>query len=208
MPDSDYPPPDEEVSNVDIDVAASDFFREVVTVAIEDRGIEATHQSETYLISLLSDHARRPDGLGDLSQPFAVRLARAMDTSGGERFERLRSLGDDVLFLSGFFSDHLERRGVELGYAAGLGQVAYGSVASMLRSHAQDPPVFDELSHKFSAFVALFQHVADILAARAPRSDAAILDLYERWSRSGSSVLADALMRLGVMPSRGGSDLN
>lgn len=196
-------------SVVDVSASSQAFFGEVMTLAIEDHGIDTSRESEIYLVSLVSDHALHPGGLGDLSQPFGLRLAKALHTHGGERFERLRSLGDDVLFLSGFFSDHLRRRGVELGYAADLGQVAYGNIATMLRRHAADgPPVFDELAVKFSGFVELLQHVADILAARAARDDQAIVELYERWSRSRSAVLADALLQLGVMPSRGNTELN
>jgi hypothetical protein len=190
-------------------VVPHDFFREVVCTAIEDRGVEATRDSEAYLISLLADHAYRPNALGELSQPFGVRFVQALHSSGGERFARLRSLGDDVLFLSGFFSDHLASRGVEPHYAAGLGQAAYGGVASMLRRHSeQAPPVFDELADNFSEFVALLQHVADVLVARSLHDHASLLDLYERWSRTGSSALAEALIRLGVAPTRGNPSLN
>jgi hypothetical protein len=188
---------------IDTDTAPLEFFRGVVTDALEDQGVEASCASETYLVALLSDHARRPTALGEWTEPFGLRLAHAMDATGGERFEKLRTLGDDVLFLSGFFSEHLERRGVPLDYVAGLGRVAYGGVASMLRSHADSgPPVFDELAHRFPVFVSVFQHVADSMSAHSARGDADVLELYQRWSRTGSSVLADALLRMGVLPTR------
>jgi len=126
-----------------------------------------------------------------------------MNTTGGERFERLRGLGDDVLFLSGFFAEHLEHRGVAPKYAAGLGQMAYGGAASVLQRYSREaPPVFSELSEKFTEFSALLRHVAESLFANAPRNESAVVELYERGSRTGSSVLAHALLRLGVSPSR------
>lgn len=194
---------------IDTETAPQDFFRGVVTDALEDRGIATSCASESYLVALLSDHAGKQAGLGELSEPFGLRLAHAMDATGGERFEKLRTLGDDVLFLSGFFSEHLERRGVPLDYIAGLGQVAYGGVASMLRGHSDaGPPVFDELSHRFTAFVSVFQHIADTMSAYSARGDSDVLELYERWSRTGSSVLADALLKLGVLPTKGRAGMN
>ena len=103
----------------------------------------------------------------------------------------------------------LERRGLALDYVSDLGSVAYGGVASILRSHSTaGPVVFDELSDRFSAFVQLLQHVADSLMAGALRDETELLALYERWSRTGSVVLAEALMRMGMAPRRGGSGMN
>jgi hypothetical protein len=203
--------PSESDPTLAVDVPADAFFHEVVTVAIERRRVETSPASAAYLVSLLTEHAR--GGLvPEVDEPFGVRLARAMQTTGGERFVRLRALGDDVLFFSGFFAEHLERRGVPLDYAAGLGQVAYGGAASVLRVHSkQTLPVFEELSDRFSTFVELLQHVADTLATRALRDPLDVLALYERWSRTGSGVLAEALGRLGLTPGvmpRGGGGLN
>lgn len=187
-----------------VDVPAEDFFHEAVTLAIEHRRVETSPASAAYLVGLLSDHARG-SLMPEVDEAFGVRLARAMQTTGGERFLRLRALGDDVLFFSGFFSEHLERRGVALDYAAGLGQVAYGGAASVLRGHSkQTLPVFEELSDRFSTFVELLQHVADTLATRAMRDQLDVLGLYERWARTGSGVLAQALGRMGLTPGRPG----
>jgi hypothetical protein len=195
-----------------VDTAAEVFFGQVVKAAVEERKLDTSDETQIYLVSLLSDHARKPQ-LHQVDEPFGMRLARAMHTTGGERFHELRSLGDDVLFISGFYSDYLERRGLPLDYVSGLGSVAYSGVASILRSHANRPVVFDELSGRFQAFVGLLQHVADSLMAESLGSEGKgdpsdLLNVYERWSRTGSKVLAEALIRMGVMPGRGRRDLN
>jgi hypothetical protein len=194
---------DGSLPSITLDAPAGRFFRDVVGHARAQSGVVASEASELYLTDLLVEHTTRSRLSGTAEQPFSVRLAHAMNTSGGERFERLRALGDDVLFLSGFFSEHLEHRGVAPKYAAGLGQIAYGGAASVLRKYSRDePPVFAELSEKFCEFAALLRYVAESLFANAPRSETAILELYERWSRTGSNVLSEALLRLGVSPSR------
>ncbi len=194
--------------DLSLDSPAEAFFHEAVCQAIEVRGVETTEDSMMYLVALLSDHARRP-ALHRVDQPFGVRLAKAMNASGGERFQQLRTLGDDVLFISGFYSDHLAHRGLPLDYVSDLGSVAYGGVANILRTHTRgEPVVFDELSNRFAAFVAVLQHVADSLWAEGLRDEAELLNLYERWSRTGSRVLAEALMRMGVVPTKGTTGLN
>jgi hypothetical protein len=200
--------PSDPNNSLAVDVPADAFFHEAVTTAIETRRIDTSPASAAYVASLLTEHARS-GSLPEVGEAFGVRLARAMQTSGGERFVRLRALGDDVLFFSGFFAEHLERRGVGLDYAAGLGQVAYGGAASVLRGHArQRLHVFEELSDRFSMFVELLRHIADTLATRALKDQADVLALYERWSRTGSGVLAEALARLGLTPQLGGGGLN
>lgn len=182
-----------------LDAQARQFFREFVNHAMESRGIVASEASELYLTDLLAEHASAPRTV-NIEQPLAVRLAKAMDERGGAKFEKLRALGDDVLFLSGFFSEHLEHRGLQLDYVTGLGQMAYGGAASVLRRYAapDELPVFDELADKFRHFVTLLQHVADSLLAGAMPTEHHVLSLYERWARTRSGVLAMALMRLGV----------
>lgn len=179
---------------------ARDFFRELVDDVVNDRGFETSEASEIYVVSLLTDAAHSPSAIQKTEQPFGVRLATAMNASGGERFERLRRLGDDVLFVSGFFSEHLETRGLPPDYVAAVGQSAYGGAASMLRAHVKGPQVFDELSDKFAMFVELLRHVADSLSTVALKDEADVLGLYERWQRSRSHVLAKALLELGLIP--------
>ncbi len=192
-----------DVGSLNIDCPAEEFFSDVVSTAVEARGLTTSRDSQVYLVALLADHARRPT-LHHVDEPFGVRLARAMHASGGERFERLRTLGDDVLFISGFYSDYLEHRGLPLDYVSGLGRVAYGGVADILRRHAgKTPIVFEELADGFAGYVALLQHVSDSLIAEALRDESEVLGIYERWARTGSAVLADALIRFGLAPQKG-----
>jgi hypothetical protein len=128
---------------------------------------------------------------------------------GRERFERLRVLGDAVLYTSGFFFDHLRTRGVHLAYVSSLGARAYDGAASMLR-HAgsgegvRAPELFEELAHNFTPFTEVLATLSSGLLARsAPGSASGALRLYERWLETGSSELARALMSRGISPVRG-----
>jgi hypothetical protein len=119
-----------------------------------------------------------------------------------------------VLYVSGFFGVHLENRGVELNYVTTLGARAYDAVSVMLCRSAgpgfdpAHPDVFRELARNFAMFVDLLSRVADTLFANAARTDRAVLELYERWLRTGSTSLASALSARGVVPLRGDGTLH
>lgn len=178
----------------------SEFFRESLLAAMEKRGVRASEQSEVYLTTLLNDHLRSAEAVERLQEPFGMRLAKAMQINGAERFERLRTLGDDVLFASGFFAQHLERRGLTDEYVKGMGQLAYGGAASALRGYARERTIFDELAAQFHKFVELLRHVSDSLITTVALTQADFVNLYERWLRTGSEVLASTLLRVGMIP--------
>lgn len=195
--------------SLDLSADLNGFFRTLLTDAIQKRGCEPTDATELYLAGLLADYAR-PQALNEqaLSRPLTLLLDEAQKAVGVERFERLRTLGDGVLYVSGFFGDHLETRGVELSYVAMLGASAYEGAAQMLRSaHASPgesaPDVFAELAGQFETFVDLLREVANVVLARSANSDRALIKMYERWLRTGSGALAQALTEQGMAPTRG-----
>jgi hypothetical protein len=200
MDDSnDSPPP-----AFDPNARVSEFFSEAVASAIDAEGYDPSDESKAYVSSLLVDYARPVGNLRPLlSEPVGLALLSALQSSSAERFNRLRTLGDEVLFVSGFFGEHYSHAGLELTYATELGAVAYDNAAQMLKRvsrNSRGPDVFSELASKFDMFVQLLNTVADTLAARSSRSQTSLLDLYERWRRSGSRALGEALALEGVAP--------
>ena len=195
----------------DIDLASNleSFFQTLVDDAVKTQHFEATEAAEFYLAGLLADYAK-PDRLEAeaLDRPLTLLLDEALHTAGRERFERLRSLGDGVLYTSGFFADHLSTRGVELRYVRALGARAYDGAAAMLRQSAGDgsgaPDVFRELADNFAMFAEVVSRVADVLQANsAHNSNRQVVRLYERWVKTGSAPLAVALAGRGLTPQRG-----
>lgn len=192
------------------------FFHEAVGEAVRSRQVEATEQAMSYLVALLSDFAHPDEERDDtLDRPLAFLLDEALRTTGAQRFQRLRTLGDSVLYITGFFGDHIENRGVDVGYVTSVGATAYRGVASMLRrppdsgdagsGKRQDTEdnVFTELSQKFDRFVDVLTSVADATLAQQARGERGVVMLYERWLRSGSTTLAKELGARGLIPHRG-----
>jgi len=183
------------------------FFRDAVRGAAKARGYDPDAPSAVYVAGLLVDYAK-PDFGGSevLRRPLTLLLRDALEASGVERFRRLRGLGDQTLYVSGFFAEHLERRGVPRPYVHGLGRTAYNTLATTLRRAGGDtsgPDVFHELAENFEELVALLSEVSDAIYASSAKDPRDVLDVYERWSRRGSRALGEALARWGVVPTRG-----
>jgi hypothetical protein len=190
------------------------FFKAKVADVAHRRGSTTTEAVQGYLVGLLSDFARPESLMRDtLERPLTLLLYEARSASGFERFERLRTLGDGVLYVAGFFRDHIESRGVELSYVRALGAQAYGSVSQMLKRPVsnieQDADIFRELSENFHEFAELLFEIGEAFqvqaAAPTPR---ATVQLYERWLKTGSVAVQKALSERGIVPLRGTGTLH
>jgi hypothetical protein len=199
------------------------YFHGVVEDAIKARHVEATELAVTYIVALLSDYARPDQPAGRaLNRPLTFLLDEALHTvEPAERFDRLRTLGDGVLYSVGFFRDHFESKGVEPGYLIGIGSVAYGGASSVLRSadgtSAASGPrrgptscaaekkldIYRELADKFASFVGVLSEIADATQASSVAGSRDLLKVYERWLKTGSGKLAEALTSHGLVPMRG-----
>jgi hypothetical protein len=188
--------------------SVSHFFLEVVQDAKRARGVDATEGATRYLVGLLADFVHPDRRAGEaLERPLTLLLDEALHAAdAAERFERLRTIGDGVLYGCGFFGDHFEARGVNARYLHALGTRAYGAASSMLlRQAAEDAgeDLFGELARKFEAFVEVVAEVADATTAMGTESSSGLLRVYERWLKTGSERLASALTSRGVVPTRG-----
>ncbi len=188
--------------------SVSEFFLEIVGDAIKARKLETTDGAQTYLVSLLAEYAK-PDERAEepLERPLAFLLDEALHTvEAGTRFDKLRALGDGVLYACGFFGEHFEARGVDPSYVMGIGTTAYGAASSMLRLPSEDAgksfDIYGELSAKFETFVDVLTDVADVTVAHGAATPKQVLKLYERWLKTGSDRLAQALGAHGLVPSR------
>jgi hypothetical protein len=176
----------------------TEYFRDLVESALARQRLQATELTSYYLVNLLCRFVR-PEGRipyqDDGHEPLAVRLLRALQSGGMEQRERLRNVGDFTLFTSGFFSDSLRRKVMDVDYYVHMGEYAYGSLS---RSE-QDAfcNVFSELATNFVGFIDVLADVSDHTTL-STRPD--IFRLYERWLRTGSERDGQRLIDRGVLP--------
>jgi hypothetical protein len=194
--------------------SVSDFFEEAVEDAMKSRGVNASEGATVYVVGLLADFAKPGSPVErTLEKSLTLLLDEALHTPElAERFERLRTLGDGVLYSSGFFADHFEARGVDTKYLIGIGQTAYQNAGSLLvptsstsleEETSKGPDIFKELSTSFADFVDVIAEVANATLARGVATSRGLLKLYERWLKTRSERLADALSSHGFVPPRG-----
>lgn len=172
----------------------AEYFKELVDAALARQRVQAGDLTTYYLVNLLCQFVRL-DAPADADQPLAIRLARALQTGGSEQRFRLRSLGDFSLFVTGFFSDSLTRRTVDVDYYVSMGEYAYGSLGRSDEDRFAE--VFSELANRFVGFADVLAEVSD---RSTLRSSTDVLRLYEKWLRTGSSRDRDKLIERGIVP--------
>ena len=196
------------------------FFHEIVENALKARSVDVTAGTEHYLVALLSTFTRPDAHAAAHDKPLAFQLDEALHIpEAGQCFDRLRALGDGVLYSSGFFGDHFEARGIDAKYLVGIGTTAYGAASSMLRGHGghgtgagtdnreSRVDIFGELAAKFAALVAVLCEVANHTIAAGVGNAKQIVKLYERYLKTRSPSLEKALTSHGLVPQRGGKGI-
>ena len=172
----------------------TEFFRELVETAMQNQRVSARELTSFYVVNLLAGFVQ-PDARAEDDAPLGARLAQALQAAGAAQRDALRKVGDQSLFISGFFSDSLTRSLVDVDYYIQLGECAYRSLAR--RGDRTFSEVFDELSDKFTTFVDVLGEVSERTSLS---SNADVLRLYEKWLRTGSRRSGDLLASRGIVP--------
>jgi hypothetical protein len=170
-----------------------EYFKELVESAISHQGLAAREMTSFYLVRLLAGFVHLDPAAAD-EEALGVRLAKALHAGGTLQRDALRRVGDQSLFISGFFSDSLNRSLVDVDYYMALGERAYGSLA---RTDDTFSDVFDELAEKFAGFVGVLGEVSE---RSALTSNTDLLRLYERWLKTKSKRSGDLLALQGIVP--------
>lgn len=169
-----------------------EYFKELVDGALAHQHLNAGELTAFYVVNLLAASLQRP---ANDDEPLALRLARALDSGGLQQREGLRQVGDASLFISGFFSDSLRRKLVDIDYYVTIGGTAYTAL-SRVESDSFSP-VFAELADKFVGFVDVLSEVSERSACT---SNSDLLRLYEKWLKTGSPRSGQLLVERGVVP--------
>jgi len=175
--------------------SAVEFFKELVDGALAHQRLAANELTAFYVVQLLASFVERPAPEADGQAPLALRLARALEDGGWRQRANLKQIGDLALFVSGFFSDSLHRKVVDIDYYVSIGGCAYTALSRFETDTFS--PVFAELATKFVGFVDVLSEVSERTSCA---SNADLLRLYERWLRTGSQRSGQLLVERGVVP--------
>jgi len=188
-----------------------EYFQASVSDALTNQKVKADAETVFYVVNLLTSFARaeklfeRTDD-GIVMRSLASLYAEAVEGATPEvRNRALRRLGDVALFISGVFSQSLNRRVVDVDYYVSMGGGAYGTLSETLRRTLGGQTmseIFDELSRKFVSFVDVLGEVSENAHLG---TDKDVLRLYETWLRTGSRRAAKRLRAAGIQPSAASS---
>ena len=174
-----------------------EFFRKLIRQACDEQRVAPSETAEFYLVQLLERFIRHERGL--LERPLALDYLASFDEQPMARYGRLRAVGDTALFVSGVFTESLDRKTVGTDYYAAIGGLAYRHLASMPGTpHGRSAiELFTELSMRFLDFVRVLSQMSlDELYA----SDRDTLRVYRRWLATRGARDAALLVRRGVIP--------
>lgn len=171
--------------------SAAEYFKELVESALARQRVNAGEQTAFYVVHLLTAFMRR--SAEREMEPLGLKLVAALE-AGGQR-ATLKQIGDVSLFVSGFFSDSLRRKLVDIDYYMTIGGHAYTALSR--NEGGPFSPVFAELAQKFPTFVGVLSEVSERTACT---SNADLLRVYERWLRTGNRRSGQILVERGVVP--------
>jgi len=181
-----------------------EYFKELVTEAMDGQGVEASQMAEFYLSTLLADFVESKS-LSD--EAFAIKLLNALSAEHNRKGTLLKEVGDSSLFLTGFFPESLEKSLVGIDYYTDMGMISYARLADSLGEYSNDktfPELYGELSRHFPEFVDILREVSERTRVSTATD---ILRLYESWLKTGSRHSASILRELGINPVDTGSDV-
>jgi len=174
--------------------SAVEYFKQLVDEALAHQRIAAQELTAFYVVQLLAGYLQQREA-EDSTEPLALKLARALEAGGFEQRTTLRQIGDRSLFVSGFFSDSLRRKLVDVDYYVSIGGYAYNALSRQETDALS--PVFAELAGKLAGFVDVLSEVSE-RSSCASNSD--LLRLYEKWLKTGSAHSGQLLIERGVVP--------
>lgn len=185
-------------------ISSKHFFQEKVETAIQRRGLKTIPQAVSYLVNLL-EHYMFTDNLyekneenGKLKKQTLAEMyltAQQVEQAPEKRISLLKKLGDTSLYISGFFSDSLKRKIIDVDYYINMGGTAYGTLAATT-SEDLNARVFEEFSEKFVDFMDVLTIISQ---ESAQSSNKDLLRLYERYMLTGSDLAKEELEKQGLL---------
>jgi hypothetical protein len=183
-----------------------EFFEERFNEAVSANPVELLDLTRSYLVELMTEFTESDVAFSlereDPEMPLSIRFLQATGKSAREKLRDCKKIGDFCLFLSGFFSDFVQRKIPDLDFYIAIGSKAYSNVESSLRSTPSIKEdsfiqMFRELSDKFPELVDLYMDVNERMQRLTNQN---IMKIYDKYlllrSRRYEKILKDA----GIYP--------
>lgn len=183
-------------------LSSKEYFSSLIEEAIEKQKVQSPPQVRQYLVNLLDYYLDARNFHEDITEDgksapttLAELYLTAQNVDHIKRQEILKKLGDRSLYVSGFFTDSLNRKLVDVDYYADIGGIAYAELASAAKE--------DSAMYVYNLFSKRFLEFADVLSYVSQKSNLTsnenVLRLYERYIKTGSEWAREMLLEAGVV---------
>ena len=183
-----------------------DYFRNSIDAAVAQQSVSVDPHTTHYVVNMMTAFSRsenlyEDDGETYGIRPLALMLADAAEAPTAEhRNQLLRRIGDVALFISGFFSNSLANKAVDIDYYISMGENAYGVLSDEVRGTLRGDVlgnVWRELAAKFRVLIDVLHEVRE---DGCQESSTTLLRQYEVWMKTGSRRAEQVLRQQGVVP--------
>ena len=161
-----------------VDRQATAQWQALVQEAEAHCGYQLNEELESYLVFLLMRYTGRPELAAKV---MALDYLEGSHTTGNERRERMRDVGDQCLLYSGLFPKRAEKRRVRVSYYVDLGRSAYHNVSEV--AQAAMAQMFANLAESFVQLMDTLQAMRAINRENEPLDP---LQAFELWQDTGS----------------------
>lgn len=183
------------------------YFHDALSRQIEKYNLDIEDHTLWYLTNLLHNYSRS-EQFFDYEQdrgtltPLADYYQRAAEAqSTHERRLHLQRLGDVAMFISGMFSEALNKRVVGVSYYVSMGETAYATLAETASANNREQSqaaIFSDLSARFASFVDVLKAVGNKPTKQSTGFEA-LLQKVDEWQRTGDPALASELRCSGIL---------
>lgn len=173
-------------------ISPKEYFLELIELSAPKEDFDIKIYLSELMVGHISSDSLLVENLeGKKEFPTLVNLlAKAIEDNSSERYKKM---GDTSLYISGYFSESLNKKLVDIDYYIKMGQMAYAQV------YALNPNlgIYNKLSERFDRLVDLLGQVSDF----EPKKESDILRLCEVYSITQSPRILKKLNKLGIFPS-------
>lgn len=184
-------------------ISPQEHFTQLLKEACDHHGISIQPHSEVYLVQLLQNYITANnlfqfnDHLDSDQKPFstfAEIYLTALNSDEPKSRKLMKTVADRSLYLTGFFSESLNKKAVDIDYYMNIGSSAYAHLSVWAKADAMSH-IYKSLSNKFIQCVDILSYISE---KSQLQSQTDVLFLYEKYLKTGSKLAQSKLNELGV----------
>lgn len=177
-------------------ISSEEFFRPIVKEAIQNRKLKTNQYVEEYIVNLLQFFIDSRNFTEISNKTLAEIYLESTNAEYSKKLEMLKKLGDISLYISGIFSEFIQKKIVGIDYYVNMGRLAYSSLITQVPK--ERAVVYREISKSFIEYVDVLTYIRYKHFSKLDKNKD-LLSLYDKYIKTGSTLSRDFLTELGFV---------